>query len=77
MTGLQKDFLVFTAVFFAIQIVVFVVFYIILIMNERRAKIKKEYLRNLYWKRRKEQMEQWHIAYKRLYEKNAKRSLEK
>lgn len=76
MTELQKNFLVFTAVFFAVQIVIFVVFYIVLIMNERRAKVKKAYLRELYLKRRKEQMEKWHVAYKRLSEKNSKRSLE-
>ncbi len=70
MTEYQQNFLIFAAVFFAIQAVIFLVLYIVLIVCEKRARIRHAYLKELFSQKRKKEMSDWSYAYKKLSEKN-------
>lgn len=68
MTDLQKVFLLYTCLYFAIKGALFLGFYVILIMMERTARIKHAKCKVLMANQRANEQERWQVAYK-LYNK--------
>lgn len=63
MTELQKVFLIYTCLYFAIKGALFLSFYVVLIMLERQARIKHAKCKALLLQQRSSEQERWKIAY--------------
>ena len=68
MTELQKVFLLYTCLYFAVKGALALGFYVILIMLERQARIKHAKCKVLIAEQRSSEQERWKVAYE-LYDK--------
>lgn len=63
MTELQKVFLFYTCLYFAVKGALFLGFYVVLIMLERQARLKHAKCKALMVQQKSSEQERWKIAY--------------